>query len=332
LLLADIQSCFNKKMGLCSSSSTTTTTEDDEARRRQSGMSEESAAAMRKKVRKKGRRISVTAESGHDDTADFVPPNITKTEEERDHIKSILGNVFLFQGMTTDEVSTLIGAMSPVTVAQGESIIKQGDAGDFFYIVDSGEFDVFVNGVVDEQQAPKSVFHYKTGGSFGELALMYNAPRAATVTASSNSILWSVDRKTFRKIVIQSRQKRSRYYEQFLKAVPLFEKLTDAERSQLADALAPVEFAEGVVILNQGDQDLDNNKFYLVSEGTATVTIERDGKTAVVGTVKTNGYFGEKALIDKTPRAATVMAGAGGMKCAMMDVSTFERLMGREYF
>ena len=59
-----------------------------------------------------------------------------------------------------------------------ETIIEQGDDGDNFYVIDSGEVDVYVNG------------NYMTtisdGGSFGELALIYGTPRAATVKVATN--------------------------------------------------------------------------------------------------------------------------------------------------
>ena len=185
-------------MGLCGS--TASNTSSAEVSVDETSISEADAIAMRKKMRSKGRRVSVSAEAGADEDKDFIPPIINKTEEETNHIKSILNKVFLFQGLTTSEIHTLVLAMSQVNVNQGDSPIKQGDKGDYFYVVDSGEFDVFLKGTVDENNLPKSVFHYKSGGSFGELALMYNAPRAATVTATSDSVLWSVDRKTFRKI------------------------------------------------------------------------------------------------------------------------------------
>ena len=313
-------------MGLCASSDTRASPAEVDVE--ENHMSEKDVARMRKKMRSKGRRSSVSAESGADEDKDFVPPVIAKTEEERQHIASILKDVFLFAGLHSGEISTLIGAMEQVTVAQGDSIIKQGDKGDYFYVVDRGEFDVFIDGTVNEQGAPTSVFHYKTGGSFGELALMYNAPRAATVTATQESVLWSVDRKTFRKIVITSRQERAKYYENFLKSVPLFSKLTDNERSQLADALTPVEFQPNEIILKQNDPAVDKYKFYLVTDGNATVTMEQTEKQAVVGGLTTNDYFGEKALLDKKPRAATVTAKNNVLKCAMMDYQTFERLMG----
>jgi cAMP-dependent protein kinase regulator len=67
-------------------------------------------------------------------------------------------------------------------VTADEVIISQGDEGDNFYVVDEGQFDVYVN--------DKKVVEIGPGGSFGELALMYNTPRAATVQATSDGVLW----------------------------------------------------------------------------------------------------------------------------------------------
>lgn len=159
---------------------------------------------------------------------------------------------------------------------------------------------------------------------------MYNAPRAATVTSTDDSVVWCVDRRTFRKVVIKSQIERSKKYCDFLKKVKLFENLSDEERSQLADGLMPCEFQDGEVVIMQGDDDRDVFKFYLVVEGEATVTIKRGNKEATVAQVKVADYFGEKALIEHRPRAATVTA-KGPLRLASLDYQTFERLLGRKF-
>lgn len=130
-------------------------------------MTAEEESAMRKKVARRGRRVSVSAESGEDADEDFVPPKIPKTAAQSQRIAAVVRKVFLFQGLSNTELDTIIGAMSEKTVGTGVELIKQGGVGDFFYVVDKGAFDVFVNGVNDG----KPVFHYHEGGAFGELAV-----------------------------------------------------------------------------------------------------------------------------------------------------------------
>lgn len=97
-----------------------------------------------------------------------------------------------------------------------------GDPGDFFYIIDTGQFEVYQS---DSKTGKESlVFTYDNQGSFGEVALMYGAPRGATVRATSAGRLWAVDRLTFRHVVVLGSAKRRRLYERFIERVPLLGK------------------------------------------------------------------------------------------------------------
>jgi len=65
------------------------------------------------------------------------------------------------------------------------------------------------------------VQHIKTGGSFGELALIYNTPRAADVVATTDVKLWSIDRVTYRRVLMNSTIRKRKLYEEFLNRVPI---------------------------------------------------------------------------------------------------------------
>ncbi|MEQ2174717.1 cAMP-dependent protein kinase type I-beta regulatory subunit [Goodea atripinnis] len=112
--------------------------------------------------------------------------------------------------------SDIFDAMFPVTHIAGETVIQQGDEGDNFYVIDQGEVDVYVNGEL--------VTNIGEGGSFGELALIYGTPRAATVKAKTDLKLWGIDRDSYRRILMGSTLRKRKMYEEFLSKVSILGK------------------------------------------------------------------------------------------------------------
>lgn len=209
--------------------------------------------------------------------------------------------------------------------------ISSPHPGDFFYVIDAGKFNVYkrpdqFSRCEENNGLGPQVFQYEEGGSFGELALMYNCPRAATVRASTKGILWRVDRETFRHIIIDSTAVKRKNFEAFLESVPLLSNLSRQERAQVADCLETVTFEEGEMIIKQGD---DGDKLFLILDGKAKATQTPIGtdEAVEVGRMRAGQYFGERSLITREPRAANVIA-LTSMKCACMDRSGFERLLG----
>uniref|UniRef100_A0A8C9JPH5 Protein kinase cAMP-dependent type I regulatory subunit beta n=1 Tax=Panthera tigris altaica TaxID=74533 RepID=A0A8C9JPH5_PANTA len=126
--------------------------------------------------------------------------------------KAISKNV-LFAHLDDNERSDIFDAMFPVTHIAGETVIQQGDEGDNFYVIDQGEVDVYVNG--------EWVTSISEGGSFGELALIYGTPRAATVKAKTDLKLWGIDRDSYRRILMGSTLRKRKMYEEFLSKVSI---------------------------------------------------------------------------------------------------------------
>jgi hypothetical protein len=113
-----------------------------------------------------------------------------KSAEERRHISEIVSDNILFKSLDEKQHEILLDAMFPKEFEAGDVIIKQGDDGDNYYILDTGVCEVYKDGV--------HVLTCTESMSFGELALMYNAPRAATVKAKEKSKVWALDRQTFK--------------------------------------------------------------------------------------------------------------------------------------
>ena len=148
---------------------------------------------------------------------------------------------------------------------------------------------------------------YQPGEAFGELSLLYNAPRAATITAKSNSELWALDRRTFNFLVKDSAQMKREKYEEFLKGVPILASMDSYERNKLADAIKEQWFQPGDYVITQGTS---GDVFYLIMQGkaSATKTLTPGSPAQQVAQYKEGDYFGERALLKNEPRAANVVA------------------------
>lgn len=271
----------------------------------------------------RGRRTSVSAESmAPTNDKNYVKIIIPKTSEQRKRIEVSISNNFLFKNLDEEQYTDVINAMTEKRIEKGVTIIKQGGIGDFFYVVETGTLDVFV---AKNNNQPIKVTDYGPGGSFGELALMYNAPRAATIIATSDSVLWALDRITFRKILMENTSRKRKMYEIFLEEVPLLASLEPYERHKIADALESVSFNDGDVVIKQGDV---GENFYLIESGDASVYQEDDdGVLHELPSLHKGEYFGELALLTEKPRVATIKA-KGKLKCATLGKKAFTRLLG----
>ncbi|EMD40613.1 hypothetical protein CERSUDRAFT_111195 [Gelatoporia subvermispora B] len=302
------------------------------------------------------RRTSVSAESiAVEDESDEPLPVFPKTDDQLRRIRESIKGLFLFRDLDPEQERGALNAMREVKVGKDELIIRQGDVGDYFYIVEEGLLHIFkypgklpdnwLVGPGPWTQFTEPGWHptfgqrvqvCEKGSWFGELALMYGHPRAASVQAMEPSTLWSLDRITFRTIILKHAYKRRTMYEQFLSSVELLESLEPAERSKIADALVGRVFEDGDAVVRQGEM---GDTFFFVEEGEAEVTKRERGddgeiREVKVGHLSKGDYFGELSLLRLEPRAATVSAihrtdpSKPRLKVAALEANAFTRLLG----
>jgi len=272
------------------------------------------------------RRQSVCAEKITEDVAlESKVKVIAKTEAEASRIAVIMKNNMFLNHLDLEQTQKIQDAMFVVEKSDGDVIIQQGDKGDNFYCVEDGTVNVFItprDGTADERKLVKVCTR---GDSFGELALMYNAPRAATCVASGNVRLWALDRVSFNVILMKTTMEKHKNMKKFLLQIPLFSQLTECELLTIADTLQDESFKDGSIICKEGDP---GDKFYVVHEGVASCTkIQIDGTSKEVVRLSSGSYFGEIALLTAKPRQATVSA-VGDLKCFSIHKRVFDRVMG----
>jgi len=265
------------------------------------------------------RRGAISAEPiTEEDASSYVKKVVPKDYKTMSSLSKAISKNILFSHLDENERSDIFDAMFPDSAEQGEVIIQQGDEGDNFYIIDTGEVEVFVNG--------EKMLTIGEGGSFGELALIYGTPRAATIKAATDVKLWGIDRDSYRRILMGSTIRKRRMYEEFLSKVPILENLDKWERLTVADALEAVTFEDAEAVVSQGEP---GNDFFIIVDGSVVVTqISDEGsEPREVGRLGPSEYFGEIALLLDRPRAATVTA-RGSLKCVKLDRARFERVLG----
>ncbi|CAF2859130.1 unnamed protein product [Rotaria sp. Silwood2] len=281
-------------------------------------MTDESNVEFPVMVKKRRGAVSSKSSSGTTTTTPYVREIVQKDYATMCALSEAIKKNILFSHLDENERAQIFDAMFPEIHLAGDTIIQQGEKGENFYIIDKGEVDVYVN---DEL-----VTSIGECSSFGELALIYGTPRAATVKAKTDVKLWSLLGETYRRILMDSTIKKRKMYEEFLSKVSILQTLDEWERLTVADSLEPIQFEDGEIVVKQGDPGDD---FFIIVEGNGIVYQKTSElpQAVEVDTLGPGNYFGEIALLCNRPRVATVIA-KGTLKCVKMDRARFERVLG----
>merc|ERR1719265_3047393 len=225
----------------------------------------------------------------------------------------------------------MVDLMWKEDIAEGTKIIAEGDLNaDYFYVVQSGSFEVTKTG--DASSAEKSIARGNTGiatlgpgTSFGELALLYFAPRAATITATKAGAVFVLARQQFKEIITKAQADIASTYVAYLDKVSILDPLKDTEKKQLAEALTDFAFAKDECIFEQGEKGV---LFYILIEG--EVAVVKDGKevSKLTATKDSAQFFGEQALLSNEPRGATIKIISETATTLAVDKRSFDMLLG----
>jgi cGMP-dependent protein kinase len=148
------------------------------------------------------------------------------------------------------------------------------------------------------------------GKVFGELAILYNCTRTATVKAMQNCKIWAIDRQGFQTIMMKNGLVKRAEYMDILKNIPNFSELPEDTISRLADVLDEGNYENGQYIVRQGAR---GDTFYIITKGKVNVTQKaKDAKEETFLRQLVKGdFFGEKALQGEDIRTANVIADDG---------------------
>ena len=249
----------------------------------------------------------------------FVAKEFPKSEADRELIENALSDNFVFSHLTDKRRARLIGAFEKINVNKGSEIIKEGDVGDYFYVIGSGEVEFVVGG--------NNVGSAGSGGTFGELALLYQAPRAATCMAKENCGLFRLDQDHFRRILMMQAEDEVSDVVKILKEVSYFKDLGTEKLNKIAANLHVKHFKDGEIVARSSDKDWVP-RFSIIQEGKLHVSdIQGSGAEYKSITFGPGEFFGDAAIVTGKPIMATVKA-EGDATVLSMTRETFIRVVG----
>ncbi len=249
--------------------------------------------------------------------------------------------MLLFNHLDAAQQGAIVRSMYERPVAAGEILIQEGDTGMAaaeLYVVKGGEFEVLQR----RRGVNLRVNMKRRGETFGEVSLLYDCPRSATVAATQDAVVWVLERDVFRQHVRRGQEAAASQLELFLNQVPILAPLSKAEKLRLLDAFEERTYPAGATVVRQGEP---GDLFYVIKEGEATVLQAPEGAGASgagdkpprrVNQLFRSDFFGEAALLTSAPRTASVVA-VTRLVCLTLDRENFismlgpmEQLMGRE--
>ena len=111
----------------------------------------------------------------------------------------LLRNVPLFRNLDAAKLKLLAFTSERLTYSAGESLFNQGDSGDTAYVIVQGEADI----IIDTPAGPITVGTVKQNDWVGEIAILCDVPRTATITAKSKLITLRSSKDVFFQLVMQ---------------------------------------------------------------------------------------------------------------------------------
>uniref|UniRef100_A0AAV1TXG9 cGMP-dependent protein kinase n=1 Tax=Peronospora matthiolae TaxID=2874970 RepID=A0AAV1TXG9_9STRA len=273
-----------------------------------------------------------------EDDADDEAVALTPFLRDNMPVYEIMRQVQLFRNLSQMQQEQVVRALKPAKFSDGDVIVAQGTRGSRFYMIAKGEAVVTktvatssnsITGITPSSAGPtqeRMMTHLRAGHYFGELALIYDDPRTATVRAIGDVELLYLTQEDFRHIG-------QVHLSLMLQQVPLLARLSPQDQDIVLKCLRPANFSDGEYIVRQGDE---GTRFYMITRGEAIVSetgVGPDKKSyeKELTRLYEGHVFGEMSLIYSEPRTASVRA-VGPVKCLYLTKEDFDKCLLSDHF
>ena len=255
---------------------------------------------------------------------------LKKLSREKQDAQDVISGVARFWELSPEEARVFFSRLKEDRRRAGEVIIRQGEEGDKFYLIKSGQVEISIQ---KDGGPPLVAALLARGDYFGEIALIKKVPRTATAKAVSDCSLLTLERADFellmsQKVDLGPRIDRLLENRGFLVKLPLFSEFAPAQVAMAASRLIPRRCQPGEAVITQGEM---GDSFYIIKEGQFEVWVERDGQKNKVAALGPGEYFGEIALLLDMPRTASVVSLGQGL-VLQLHKEDFKSLLGEHLY
>jgi CRP-like cAMP-binding protein len=240
---------------------------------------------------------------GKPKTAQLAEVKIHFKGPPKARIAQTLGRTPLFGEVDANTLPTLVDRIELIQVDKGQVLFREGDPADALYVVADGEMAAFRRGV--------QLGHLGEGDFFGEIGLISDQPRQATVGATRNSVLLKLNRALINELIetrpgflkVVLRFLRARLVRTLMLTSPLFAKLGPVEQKTVSGQFKFLEIEPGTTLIEQGSK---TQGLFILLEGKAVVRRETNGQIREIAQLQSGDLFGEMSLLSQKPANASV--------------------------
>ncbi|NXO56940.1 KGP2 kinase, partial [Aramus guarauna] len=252
-------------------------------------------------------------------TFSFEKARVRKDSSEKKLITDALNKNQFLKRLEPHQIRDMVECTYERTFQQGSYVIRQGEPGDHIFVLKEGSLEVF--------QQNKLLSSIPVWTAFGELAILYNCTRTASVKAITNVKTWALDREVFQNIMRVTAQTRQEQYRNFLRSVSLLKNLPEDKLTKIMDCLEVEYYDKGDYVIREGEE---GNTFFIIAKGKVIVTQSTadHSQPQLIKNLHKGDYFGEKALISDDVRSANVIADEYNVECLVIDRETFNQTVG----
>ncbi len=236
------------------------------------------------------------------------------SEEDKQKIQISLQNHFLFKNINESIISNIIELLQMQKLQPNITLFNKGDKGNYFYIIKKGKLELIA-------EYGKKILNQDE--TFGELALIENKARTATVKSIDYCILYLINGKLFRETVSQINEGELLERLNFLKAISIFSVLDNVHLNSIALGMLKCEFEKGQTILYEGDV---GQSIYIIKHGKVKC-FKGEKEVRFLGP---RDFFGESAVLFNTNRSLSVLVEERSI-CYQISESLLIDIIGEEY-